>query len=78
MMSLRVDSSIEFTLHSHIAAEGSDRGSIAGEPFETGLQNAAVVGRDAGAALMRQPNFHAGELSQQASELFEDPVAGRT
>ena len=27
---------------------------------------------------MRQPDFHAGELPQQASELFEDPIAGRT
>ena len=27
---------------------------------------------------MRQPDFHAGELPEQGSELFEDPVAGRT
>ena len=27
---------------------------------------------------MGQPYFHAGQLPQQRSELFEDPVAGRT
>ena len=27
---------------------------------------------------MGQPNFHAGELPQQPSKLFEDPIAGRT
>jgi len=27
---------------------------------------------------MRKPDFHAGELPQQGSELFEDSVAGRT
>ena len=27
---------------------------------------------------MGQPNFHTGELPQQPSELFEDPIAGRT
>lgn len=27
---------------------------------------------------MRQPDFHADELPQQGSELFEDPIAGRT
>lgn len=27
---------------------------------------------------MRQPDFHPGELSQQASKLFEDAIAGST
>lgn len=26
---------------------------------------------------MRQPDFHAGELPQQCSKLFKDPIAGR-
>jgi hypothetical protein len=41
------------------------------------LQDAPIFGSDSGAALMRQPDFHAGELPQQSSELFEDPIAGR-
>ena len=27
---------------------------------------------------MRQPDFHAGQLPQQSSELFKNPVAGST
>lgn len=27
---------------------------------------------------MRQPDFHAGQLPQQSSELLEDAIAGRT
>jgi hypothetical protein len=42
------------------------------------LQDAPVFRSNSGAALMRQPDFHAGELPQQGSELFEDPIAGRT
>jgi hypothetical protein len=42
------------------------------------LQDAPIFGGDSSAALMRQPDFHAGELPQQGSELFEDPIAGRT
>jgi hypothetical protein len=41
------------------------------------LKDAPVFGRDCGAALMRQPDFHAGQLPQQSSELLEDAIAGR-
>jgi hypothetical protein len=41
------------------------------------LKNAPVLNSDSGAALMRQPDFHAGELPQQSPELFEDSIAGR-
>ena len=66
------------TLHGHIGAERTDRGGVARQPFETGLQDAPIFGGDSSAALMRQPDFHAGELPQEGSELFKDPIAGRT
>src|SRR2546425_480859 len=78
MISLRVDSSIVFTLHRHVGAERCHGSGVTGQPFKTWLKDAPVLWRDSRPALMGQPYFHAGELPQQPSELFEDPVAGRT
>src|SRR5881296_4684300 len=78
MISLRVDSSIVFTLHRHVGAERCHGSGVTGQPFKTWLKDAPVLWRDSRPALMGQPYFHAGELPQQGSELFEDPVAGRT
>src|SRR5207249_3304033 len=77
MISLRVDSSIVFTLHRHVGAERCHGSGVTGQPFKTWLKDAPVLWRDSSPALMGQPYFHAGELPQQPSELFEDPVAGR-
>ena len=66
------------TLRGHIGAERGDRGGVARQSFETGLQDAPIFGSDSGAALMGQPDFHAGELPQQGSQLFQDAIAGRT
>jgi len=78
MISFFVDSSIVVTLHHHVGAERRNRGGVARQAFETGLKDAPVFCSDSSPALMGQPYFHAGELPQQPSELFEDPVAGRT
>src|SRR5437899_6605524 len=76
MISLRVDSSIVFTLHRHVGAERCHGSGVTGQPFKTWLKDAPVLWRDSSPALMGQPYFHAGELPQQPSELLEDPVAG--
>jgi len=55
-----------------------DGGGVARQSFETGLKDAPVFGRDSGPAVMRKPDFHAGELPQQPSQLFKDAVAGWT
>jgi hypothetical protein len=74
MISFFVDSSIVVTLHRHVGAERRHGGGVSRQPFETGLKDAPVFGSDSGSALMRQPDFHAGQLPQQCSELFEDPI----
>src|SRR5205807_3742147 len=76
MISFFVDSSIVVTLHHHVGAERRHGGGVARQPFETGLKDAPIFGSDSGPALMGQPDFHAGQLPQQCSELFEDPVTG--
>src|ERR1700682_6453308 len=78
MISLRVDASIVVTLHHDVGAERRHGGGVARQTFKTGLKDAPVLRRDAGPALMGQPDFHARELPQQRSELFEDPVTGWT
>src|ERR1051325_6468576 len=77
MIWLRVDSSIVVTLHRHIGTKRRHGSGVARQSFETGLKDAPVFCSDSGPALMGQPDFHAGELPQQCSELFEDPVSGR-
>src|SRR5713226_9360362 len=74
MISFFVDSYIVVTPHHHVGAERSNRGGVARQAFETGLKDAPVFCSDSSLALMGQPNFHAGQLPQQCSELFEDPV----
>src|SRR6058998_3186328 len=78
MMSLRVDSSIVFTLHDHVGAERGNRSRVTRQAFKTRLKNAPVLGRDGAPALMSEPDFHPGELPKQCAELFENPVAGWT
>jgi len=61
MISLRIDSSIVFTLHHHVAAQSRYGSGIAAKLFKAWLQYPAILRSDSGPALMRQPHFHAGQ-----------------